>query len=81
MASSDTNDVLASSLLSVSSAANQNRKLDIIKKDMGTISQFAHSVCEGVIKGEKWCKSHICLWDLLQLQDALLHARGDFVAR
>jgi len=86
MASIDTyDDILASSLLSVSSAANQKCMLDIIKRYGNNFTICAaHSVCEGVVKGEKWCKSHICLWDLLQLEDALLHAAilsRDIVAR
>jgi len=50
MASSDSNDdIRASSLVSASSNANQERKLNPHKKEknMGTISGFVHSVCEG----------------------------------
>ena len=46
-------DILASSLVFVSSSANQKLKLNLwAQKNMVTISQFAHLVCEGVVKGK-----------------------------
>ena len=81
MASIDTyDDILASSLLSVSSAANRKRMLDIIKRYGNNFTICAaHSVCEGVVKGEKWCKSHIFMGFVAVRGCAV--ARGDFVAR